>query len=236
MKLPGKFMIVEDELITQRYLSDILRKYDICDIVCHDNAKDALAAAKKDHFEMIIMDLNIKGPVDGLVLAKQILELYNVPIVFITAYTESDILEEMLDLAPYGFIAKPFSSVDVEATLQIAYQRFLAFECALKEFEPEEDNEITKINNKYVFEKKSGRLYQNNIPVKLSLKQNRLIEILVDHKNEVVSHEILFSMIWEDKSVTASSLRTLVYTVKKILPDLPIASHSKVGYTIKTQK
>ena len=92
---------------------------------CFDNATDTIEALKNIDCDMILMDINIKGPIDGIQLARKILETYTLPIVFITAHNDDATLEELLELAPYGFIGKPFSSKEILVTLKIAYKRYL---------------------------------------------------------------------------------------------------------------
>ena len=124
MVFPENIVIVEDETITQRYLQEIVVQHDVTVSGCFDNATDTLEALKHIECNMILMDINIKGPVDGIQLARTILKTYNIPIVFITAHNDDETFQEVLELSPYGFIEKPFSSKDVAFTLQLAYQRY----------------------------------------------------------------------------------------------------------------
>ena len=81
MSLPKKIVIVEDEVITQRFLQDIFAQYDTTVVGCFDNAADLLAHIKDLSCDMILMDINIKGPMDGIQLARKLLEKYTVPII-----------------------------------------------------------------------------------------------------------------------------------------------------------
>jgi len=234
MTLPKKLIIVEDEVITQRYLQDIVSQYDVEITGCFDNARDILVDIKSLECDMILMDINIKGPMDGIQLAREILRSVSVPIVFITAHNDDDTLEELLELAPYGFIAKPFSSKDVLVTLQVAYKRYLTH-CAVHDSVEIMNYSDIQINKKYTYSKKNLELYINNDIVKFNHKQRLLISILVSHINHPVSYDVLIDKIWGDEPIADSALRTLVYSVRKILPDLPITSHSKIGYMLATE-
>ena len=138
MSLPQNVVIVEDEVITQRYLQDILSNIEVNVSGCFDNASDTLEALKSISCDMILMDINIKGPVDGIQLAKIILETHTLPVIFITAHNDDATLEELLELAPYGFIGKPFSSKEILVTLRIAYKRYLIHTEASKVTPPSE--------------------------------------------------------------------------------------------------
>ena len=234
MSLPSRIVIVEDEAITQRYLQEIFDQYDTSVVGCFDSAADFLAQSKEMDYDMILMDINIKGPMDGIQLARKVLEKRTVPIVFITAHNDDETIAETLELSPYGFICKPFSGKDVIVTTQIAYKQY---QSQKKDREREAHisagNGTVVISETYTYVRKEARLYQKGDPVGLTKNQHLLVRTLAEHIGRPISYEILQSSIWGEASVAESALRTLVYSVKKILPDLPIVSQSKVGYMLK---
>lgn len=231
-ELPQNVLIIEDEAITQRYLKDILGQYNLNSIDCYDNAKEALAHIKTKNYDMILMDINIKGSMDGIQLSREILRTRTIPIIFITAHSDSETFQEVLELSPYGFIAKPFSSQDVEVALQLAHKRFLAHKEKVQTEHVEETIDIIEITEHYTYSKTENTLYFDDKPVKLNAKQTILIEILSANLNNSVDYDTLIMALWENDYIADSALRTLVYSVRKLLPDLPISSHSKVGYSL----
>lgn len=233
MALPDNIVIVEDEVITQRHLQDILANYNVNVSGCFDNAVDTLETLKDIDCDMILMDINIKGSVDGIQLARKILETYTFPIVFITAHNDDATLEELLELAPYGFINKPFSSKEIITTLKISYKRYLIHSEVSKVKISEETTDII-INKYYTYSQDLSILYYDGQAVKLNKKQSQLLEILSNNINNTVAYDTLIGYLWTDDSVADSTLRTLVYSVRKLLPDLPIVSHSKVGYSLQS--
>ena len=234
MGLPENIVIVEDEVITQRHLQDILLHHKVNVSGCFDNAADTLAALSHINCDMILMDINIKGPVDGIQLAKKILETYSLPIIFITAHNDDATLEELLELAPYGFISKPFSSKEVLVTLKIAYKRYLTHTEASKITISDESSTDIVINEYYVYSEDLSLLSYDGQVIKLNKKQNMLVELLSKNVNTIVIYDTLITHLWEDDTVADSTLRTLVYSVRKLLPDLPIVSHSKLGYSLQS--
>lgn len=235
MDFPQYIMIIEDEVITQRYLKDILGQHEVARVDCLDNAKDALSQVKKEKYDMILMDINIKGSMDGIQLAREILRTHTLPIVFITAHNDSETFQEVLELSPYGFIGKPFSSRDVEVAIQLAYKRHLTNQEVDNKKTNDEDRKIIMISDRYHYSCEAASLYCDDSLVKLNAKQNKLLEILSLNINNVVGYDSLVVAIWGDSDVADSALRTLVYNIRKILPDLPIVSHSKVGYSLLSQ-
>lgn len=235
MELPKRIMIVEDEVITQRYLKNIFDQYEIDTTACFDNAKDALSAMKTNTYDMILMDINIKGSVDGIQLAREILRSHTLPIVFITAHSDNETFQEVLDLSPYGFISKPFSGKDVEVAVQLAYRRFISYAKSHHEEQKAPATQQIMLTPEYMYATSEGKLYHNNVLVKLNMKQNKLLQVLSRNINHVVTYDRITDEIWGDEFISDSALRTLVYTVRKVLPDLPIVSHSKVGYSLNIE-
>jgi len=233
MVFPQNIVIVEDETITQRYLQDIFAQYDVNVSGCFDNAADTIEALKSVDCDMILMDINIKGPVDGIQLAKDLLKTYNFPIVFITAHNDDETFQEVLELSPYGFIEKPFSMKDIVFTLQLAYQRYLTYEKNSKVESTDQLSEYLVLNEHYTYSHVLRILYHDDQPVKLSIKQSKLLEVLIKNVNTTVGYDQLTSSIWENDIVSDSALRTLVYSMRKTLPDLPLLSYSKIGYSIE---
>jgi len=237
MMLPTRVMIVEDELLSQRHIVNILKSLAIDVVGCYDNARDARAAITQGFCDMILMDINIKGPEDGIQLTRSILQQYNIPIIFISAYSDEETLEEVMDLSPYGFITKPFSAKDVEVAIGIAYKRFRV-DKDKKQTEAASTvatSNIIHINSLFCFDTNTHTLYRQDEPVRLNKKQIKLIETLVTHFNQIVNYDTIIDAVWPDGVLASSSLRTLVYSVRQILPELPIESHSKMGYAIRSK-
>jgi DNA-binding response OmpR family regulator len=234
MILPKHIVIVEDEAITQRYLKDILAQYDVDISGCFDNAVDVERGLKEIECDMLLMDININGPTDGIQLARTILRKYDFPIIFITAHNDDNTFEEVLELAPYGFIGKPFSSKDVVFTIQLAYQRYLDHSRNEAVETQKQSSEYLTIDENYAYSTVLSILYRDEEPVKLNKKQTQLMDILVQNANNTVGYDMLTSAIWKTDIVADSALRTLIYSIRKLLPDLPIVSYSKMGYSLET--
>ncbi len=237
MDFPQKIMIIEDEVITQRYLKDILGQYQVERADCYDNARDALTQIRANSYDMVLMDINIKGSMDGIQLAREILRNHIVPIIFITAHNDSETFQEVLELSPYGFIAKPFSSSDVEVAIQLAYKQYMdQKEAENKATASSGEIENIEISEQYTYSRMEHKLYCEESEVKLNSKQSKLVEILSENLNSIVRYDTLIEEIWENHEIADSALRTLVYTLRKAYPELPIVSHSKQGYSLRQKK
>ena len=234
MTLPNRILIVEDEEITQRFLQYIFRQHNTEVVGCFDNAAEVLAQMRELECDMILMDINIKGPMDGIQLARKILERKALPIVFITAHDDEETVEETLELSPYGFICKPFTGRDVVVTVQIAYKRYLAHSKVLNDTQQGYQSKDLCINQTYQYLHETSQLLREGEVVSLTKNQAMLVKVLAENAGQTVSYDALVHAIWGEGSISDSALRTLVYSLRKLLPDLPIHSHSKLGYALET--
>jgi DNA-binding response OmpR family regulator len=222
--------------MAQRYLKDILENFGINHIETFTNAQDALDWLGIAKCDMFLVDINLKGSMDGIQMAKQILEKYDIPIIFITAYSDSATLNDALSISPFGYIIKPFSKSDIELQIRVGYQKYLQHKSPIKSKSSIsiENLKIIKINDSLEFSLTNNILSKNGKQIYLPHKQNELVAILSKNLNSIVSYDQLEYILWQDESHANSALRTLVYTLRNIIPALQIISHSKIGYSLKS--
>lgn len=115
-----KILIVEDESIVALELQSRLTDlgYLVCGIVVSGPEAIKLTAEKRP--DIILMDINIKGPFDGVETAEKIKGMYDIPIIFLTAFTDSSTLERAKIAQPYGYIVKPFEERELHTSIEIA--------------------------------------------------------------------------------------------------------------------
>ncbi|HVO74900.1 MAG TPA: ATP-binding protein [Ignavibacteriaceae bacterium] len=115
-----KVLIVEDELIVALELKSRLLDlgYSICGIVA--SGEEAIELTAKENPDLILMDINIKGAYDG-VKTSEILKIdYDIPIIFITAFSDPKTLQRVKVTEPYGYIIKPFEERELHTAIEIA--------------------------------------------------------------------------------------------------------------------
>jgi len=115
-----KVLVVEDEGIIAADIQNTLEKlgYEICGVV--DSGEKAIEAAGQKHPDLILMDILLRGDIDGIDTAKKILEQYRIPVVYLSAHEDDKTIDRTKDTHPYGFVLKPFSERDLKATLKMA--------------------------------------------------------------------------------------------------------------------
>lgn len=136
MELKDKrVLIVEDEGIIAAEIQSTLEMlgYQVCGKANNgDKALDLFVNANPD---IALLDINIKGTLTGIDLAKVIREKHNFPFVFLTSYSDLSTLKQVQETLPYGYIVKPFSDKDLRSNLELA----------LYKFEQEQKNDLPNI-------------------------------------------------------------------------------------------
>lgn len=119
-----KILIVEDEILTATDLRESLISIGYKVVGIADCASKALHLTQKHEPDIILLDIKIKGPKNGIEAAKMIKEYWTGPIVFITAHTEKETIENAKSVNPNAYLIKPFRLKDVLANIDMAIHNF----------------------------------------------------------------------------------------------------------------
>ncbi len=121
---PKSILIVEDDKTSVILLEKLLKNYgySVADIV--ETGEDALVKAGTIEPDLILMDITLKGKLDGIEAAAEISNKYHIPIVFMTANTDDSTIERAKVTMPYGYILKPYDKNMLYATIEMALYKF----------------------------------------------------------------------------------------------------------------
>ncbi|MGA1823062.1 MAG: response regulator [bacterium] len=116
----AKIMIVEDEALISADLSLNLENigYGVSSIVT--TGKAAVEKAEEDRPDIILMDMQLEGEMDGIDAAEIIKTRFNIPIIFLTAFIDDERVRRAKKILPFGYILKPFKEHELEVTIEIA--------------------------------------------------------------------------------------------------------------------
>jgi len=184
------------------------------------NTPDAIKISKSNTIDLAFMDINIEGPTNGIECAKMLNMEYDIPIIFTTAYGDTQTISESRRTNLYGYLVKPFEIHDVEASIQVA----------LKLLGEKGDKDILDytiyLGKKQYYNLISKTLYiEKNQVVKLTNKESMVLDVFCHHLNQNISHEMLKVTAWGDEnSITDSTLRDTIARLKKKVPALNITA------------
>lgn len=118
-------LIVEDELLIAKNTAKKLTNlgYNVAKIVSTGQA--AIDFVSHENLDLILMDIAIKGDIDGIETASQIKGISDVPIIFITAYANEKNLERAAKTGCYGYLIKPYREQELQATVKMTLSKHL---------------------------------------------------------------------------------------------------------------
>jgi len=115
----AQVLIVEDDGIIAMDLESRMKKlgYGVAAIVGY--GEQAIGKVKENAPDVVLMDIILKGEIDGIEAAEGIRTQYDIPVIFITGYADKDRLKRAKLTYPFGFIVKPFQDKDLEITIEM---------------------------------------------------------------------------------------------------------------------
>ncbi|HMB44668.1 MAG TPA: response regulator [Candidatus Methanoperedens sp.] len=119
-KTVKQILIVEDEIIIAEGLQRKLKKmgYDVPVIV--SSGEETIKMIKENNPDLVLMDIVIHGKMDGIETAGQIHSLFDIPVVYLTAFADEKTLERAKITEPFGYLIKPFKERELQITIEIA--------------------------------------------------------------------------------------------------------------------
>jgi two-component system, response regulator PdtaR len=125
-KRVARILVVEDEALIAMELSDRLTTlgYETCGPCAR--GEDALEIIKSHPPDLVLMDINLAGSFSGLDTAERLLKTHDVPVVFLTAYSDASLVERALKTEAYGFLIKPYQEREFQLTIEFALHRHAA--------------------------------------------------------------------------------------------------------------
>jgi CheY-like chemotaxis protein len=112
-----KVLIVEDETLTAMMLEDFFLEKGFASAGIWSTGEEAVRVAASEAPDLILMDIGLPGPMDGIEAARRISAVRRVPIVLISGYSKTVLRERTPDFAPAAFLSKPIELDEVEELL-----------------------------------------------------------------------------------------------------------------------
>jgi DNA-binding NarL/FixJ family response regulator len=118
-----KILLVEDDDIVARVAAWRLEKlgYEVCGRAT--NSADALKLAGEHHPDLVLMDIHIAGPDDGITTAKMLKKVTDTRIVYLTSHSDDETIARAADTQPAGYISKPFEDKDLKIGIDMALRK-----------------------------------------------------------------------------------------------------------------
>ena len=170
-------LVIEDESIVSKDIQHSLKKLGYNVVGAASTGEKAIELADSTKPDIILMDIMLKGEMNGIAAADEIRKNNSIPVIFLTAYADESTLSKAKITEPYGYILKPFKQIDLHTTIEMAIYKHGREQEIMKE----RDLLFSLLENKdntqkgYVFVKSNSKL------VKLKNEDIFYIEALKDY-------------------------------------------------------
>ena len=115
----ANILIVEDEAIVAREIKTCLLKLDYSVTSTVSRGEKAIKNAEEDRPDLVLMDIQLKGEMDGIEAADIIQSRFGIPVIFLTAYDDDERLKRAKFTLPYGYVLKPFRARDLRIAIEM---------------------------------------------------------------------------------------------------------------------
>ena len=183
-----KILVVEDEKEIAEAIKIYLEEEGYEVIICL-NSEKAISLFKQNEFQLVLLDI-MMPKVDGITLARQIRKTSSVPIIFISAKSESTDKITGLNAGADDYITKPFEPLELIARVKANIRRY----CKLGSNVSEDNLKIDglEINNK------TKEVFVDGEPIKLTPIEYKLLFFLATNKGQVFSIKQIYENVWKE--------------------------------------
>ena len=119
----ARVLVVEDEGIVARDLESALSELGYVVPATVGTGEEAIARARDLRPDVVLMDVRLPGAIDGIQAAASLREQYGVPVIYLTAHSDSETLRRAMQTDPVGYLVKPFSPPQLRCAIEIALHR-----------------------------------------------------------------------------------------------------------------
>ncbi|MEG2291195.1 MAG: response regulator transcription factor [Clostridium sp.] len=208
-----KILVVEDEEPIRKLICKILSSQEM-QVYQAENGSQCLEMLDNHKYDLIILDILMED-ISGYDVAKIIREQdIMVPIIFLSGKREDEDIIKGLDSGADSYITKPFSPTVLCAQVKSQIKR--------KREIIKEEVKSEVINHKpFKFDLRSYKFYKNDIEIKLSSKETKLIKFFMENPNKVFSKDQLYQNVWSEKVSDDNSIMVYIKYLRNKIEEVP---------------
>ncbi|MBN2895840.1 MAG: response regulator transcription factor [Campylobacterales bacterium] len=212
-----KILLLEDDLVLNKSIKKFLQMqmFEVLSFYTGDETIEAIDAS----IDLYILDINVKG-LNGIDVLESI-RMFDekVPIIMISAETSIETIMQSYAKGCNDYLKKPF---DIRE-LKIKIDHLSTYEMT-----------IVNLGENYHFDLKTDTLYQNQVPIKLTKKELKLLRLLVKNRGINVTYARIIDCLWEDdpSDVNMDAVRSIASRLRHKLPKNLIVSNVGLGYSL----
>jgi DNA-binding response OmpR family regulator len=220
-------LLVEDDPNLSMVLQDYLEMLNFNITLCR-NGKEGLVSFRQGNYNLCILDI-MMPVMDGFTLAEEIRKLdSNIPIIFLTAKSLKEDRIKGFRIGCDDYISKPFSTEELSLRIQAILRRCMAN----FNLENSKEAEVTYQIGLFLYDPKNMILRVGDEQKVLTRKENALLKLLVENKNQLLTREAALKSVWgDDDYFIGRSMDVFIAKLRKYLKDDPSISITNVHGT-----
>lgn len=221
-------LIVEDESLVALEIAGYIEElgYNVVGIAA--SGAKALELVSANSVDLILMDVYIKGSQDGIQTAQEIRKDQSTPVIYISAFSDDETLERAVLTNPIAYLIKPFNRKELQVSIQIALSR--------KRRKEDSSREIYRGNivfdEDFSFDTQKEELIHGEEIIHLTKQEKKLLKLLIESKNSVVSVYEMENELWPNKESNENTRRALVSRLRAKLNYKFIETIHSIGYKL----
>lgn len=218
-------LLVEDDTLLKEVIKELIEPY-VSKIYEAENGEDGLTQFNLHQIDLIISDINMVH-MSGINMAREIRKLDQlVPIIFITAYDTDENLYHSIALNSKSFLKKPFDK----------RQLLISMLMAIAHYDESNNNRQVNLHQGFLYDLDTKTLYEKNKVINLTRTEQRLLHLLVNNKNRIVSFEMIEIYTWTNKAASPDTIRNYINKLRnKIYPHI-IKNIQGIGYQLALEE
>jgi PAS domain S-box-containing protein len=118
-----QILVVEDESIVARSIANELQSMGYGVPAVASSGEEALRKAEESYPDLVLMDMVLKGDMDGVATTERLQERFDIPVVYLTAYSDERSIQRAKMTQPYGYLIKPYEERELRTTIEVALYR-----------------------------------------------------------------------------------------------------------------
>jgi len=142
-----RILVVEDERVVAKDIEKRLKNLGYVVIANVTSGAEAIRNVAEMQPDLVLMDIRLKGEMDGIEAAEHIRNNFDIPVIYLTAFADEDTLQRAKVTEPFGYILKPFDERDLHAAIEVALRRRLA-EAAVR-VALEKEKELSELKSRF---------------------------------------------------------------------------------------
>ncbi|MDY0264666.1 MAG: response regulator [Sulfurospirillum cavolei] len=217
----SSILLAEDEENLRNSFKKVLLLY-VKEVFTAANGEEAFELYQNHRPDIVITDVKMPK-LNGLELIKKIRkENQETPIIVTSAYTDKDLLLESIKLSLVDYLVKPIKEKDLIALLEISADVLL-----------QKVKTVVAIDERNAYDYQNKQLIQDAQKISLTHKEVEFLEILLQHKGNLVTRQTLEDKLYVYEEAPPSALKNLVFKLRKKIGNDVVQTVGNLGYTIK---